>query len=334
MIAETAWQRQRLQRLLRISTSAISNPLPLGVQAVRCRYLRALGVSGRTGLHRIRCVVSQCHKGYEQESSITKLHSNSLDSGRNVCKRNPAPITIVACSKTFSDVGWHCNARRRPRRRCWKITDRVPNWQTILPTIRDSLEVAAQVVHDYRVAAMMPLLESAQALLHTADLSIAVVGRFKAGKSSFLNDLFGFQLLPIGVLPVTSVITEVTFGPAEDVLIEFLDGHSEHRSTADISQFVSEVECSVRVIQNSHVTLPRIETDEYLISVGAQPEFSSSLDRGLQLATTDMVEWLVKQYQLEPWAAHQLIGTVGKYDVVTVAGSVALRVPKKYLPGK
>jgi amidase len=64
-----------------------------------------------------------------------------------------------------------------------------------------------------------------------------------------------------------------------------------------------------------------------LISVGSQPEFASSLDRALQMATTDMVRWLVNDYKLEPWAAHQLIGAVGKYDVVTVAGSMALKVP-------
>jgi acetamidase/formamidase len=74
-----------------------------------------------------------------------------------------------------------------------------------------------------------------------------------------------------------------------------------------------------------------VETADYLISVGAQPEFSSSLDRGLQMATTDMIRWLTSDYQLEPWAAHQLIAVVGKYDVVTVAGSMALRIPKKYL---
>ena len=33
-------------------------------------------------------------------------------------------------------------------------------------------------------------------------------------------------------------------------------------------------------------------------------------------------------------AAHLLIAMQGKYDVVTVAGSMALRVPKKYLPNK
>jgi hypothetical protein len=35
---------------------------------------------------------------------------------------------------------------------------------------------------------------------------------------------------------------------------------------------------------------------------------------------------------MEPWAAHLLIGYQGRYDVVTVAGSVALRIPRKQLP--
>ena len=37
-------------------------------------------------------------------------------------------------------------------------------------------------------------------------------------------------------------------------------------------------------------------------------------------------------YKMEPWAAHLLIGYQGRYDIVTVAGSVALRIPKKQLP--
>jgi len=95
-----------------------------------------------------------------------------------------------------------------------------------------------------------------------------------------------------------------------------------------------DVEFSVDVKKNPHVNGPRVETADYLISVGAQPEFASSLDRALQMATTDMVRWLVNDYQLEPWAAHQLIGAVGKYDVVTVAGTMALKVPRKYLSAK
>jgi hypothetical protein len=35
---------------------------------------------------------------------------------------------------------------------------------------------------------------------------------------------------------------------------------------------------------------------------------------------------------MEPWAAHLLIGYQGRYDVVTVAGSIALCIPKDQLP--
>ncbi len=112
------------------------------------------------------------------------------------------------------------------------------------------------------------------------------------------------------------------------------DGHAlmaDGEPTGTGVETSMDVEFSVEVKKNAHVTGPRLETANELISMGVQPEFVSSLDRALQLATTDMVRWLTTDYGLEPWAAHQLIGAVGKYDVVTVAGTMALRIPKKYI---
>jgi amidase len=93
-----------------------------------------------------------------------------------------------------------------------------------------------------------------------------------------------------------------------------------------------DVEFTVDLLKKAKLTGPRVETAEDLISIGSQPEFSSALDNALKTATTDMVNWLVDDYQLEPWAAHLLIGYQGRYDVVTVMGSMALRIPKKVLP--
>ena len=110
------------------------------------------------------------------------------------------------------------------------------------------------------------------------------------------------------------------------------DGHAimaDGEPTGTGVETSMDVEFSVEIKKNAHVTGPRVETADYVISLGSQPEFSSSLDRGLQMATTDMIRWLTGDYQLEPWAAHQLIGAVGKYDVVTVAGTMALRIPKE-----
>lgn len=92
------------------------------------------------------------------------------------------------------------------------------------------------------------------------------------------------------------------------------------------------VEFTVELRKKANLSGPRAETSEHIISIGSQPEFVSSTNRGLELATSDMVNWLITDYKLEPWAAHLLIGYQGKYDIVTVAGTVALRIPKSVLP--
>jgi amidase len=115
------------------------------------------------------------------------------------------------------------------------------------------------------------------------------------------------------------------------------DGHAiqaDGEPTGTGVETSMDVEFSVRVLKNSDVTAPRVITSDAIISIGSQPEFASSLDRALQMATSDMVRWLTKEYGLETWAAHLLIGAQGKYEVVTVAGSMALVIPKKYLPAR
>jgi amidase len=115
------------------------------------------------------------------------------------------------------------------------------------------------------------------------------------------------------------------------------DGHAlqaDGEPTGTGIETSMDVEFKLEVRKKANLTGPRVETREFIISLGSQPEFASSLDRALQMATSDMVNWLIKDYKLEPWAAHLLIGYQGKYDVVTVAGSMALKIPKKYLPAK
>lgn len=115
------------------------------------------------------------------------------------------------------------------------------------------------------------------------------------------------------------------------------DGHAlmaDGEPTGTGVETSMDVEFSVELKKAAQVTGPRVETADFIISVGAQAEFVSALNQGLQIATTDMVKWLINDYKLEPVTAHQLIGAVGKYDVVTVAGTVALRIPKKYLEPK
>ncbi|HUI06830.1 MAG TPA: dynamin family protein [Verrucomicrobiae bacterium] len=50
--------------------------------------------------------------------------------------------------------------------------------------------------------------------------TLAVLGQFKRGKSSLMNAIIGCELLPTGVLPLTSAITVLKFGPQERLVVE------------------------------------------------------------------------------------------------------------------
>ncbi len=48
---------------------------------------------------------------------------------------------------------------------------------------------------------------------------LAVLGQFKRGKSSLMNAIIGREFLPTGVLPLTSAITVLKYGPAERLMV-------------------------------------------------------------------------------------------------------------------
>ena len=111
-----------------------------------------------------------------------------------------------------------------------------------------------------------------------------------------------------------------------------LQGDGEPLGTAVETSMA--VEFTVELRKGAAPLGPRVENADALMSVGSQPEFVSSMNRGLQMATSDMVHWLGEDYGLAPWEAHLLIGMTSRYDVVTVAGSMALRIQKHFLPAR
>jgi GTP-binding protein EngB required for normal cell division len=69
---------------------------------------------------------------------------------------------------------------------------------------------------------------------------VACVGQFKRGKSSLLNALAGSEVLPAGVLPVTSVPTIVRFGERLGARVRFASGSWRDIRPEDLAAYVSE----------------------------------------------------------------------------------------------
>ncbi len=75
---------------------------------------------------------------------------------------------------------------------------------------------------------------------HPEVIDIAVLGRFKAGKSSLLNSLAGQPVLPVGVVPVTSVITRLSYSEGMRVQVHFIDGRTQPIALGELASYVSE----------------------------------------------------------------------------------------------
>jgi GTP-binding protein EngB required for normal cell division len=108
--------------------------------------------------------------------------------------------------------------------------------------VREVLGAVEDLCRRRQITALLDFLEACRAFAAQDTLNVAVLGRFKAGKSSFLNQLLDRPLLPVGVVPVTSVVTEIEWGAEERAEVLFLDGRRQHFPREQIGDFVAEGE--------------------------------------------------------------------------------------------
>ncbi len=115
----------------------------------------------------------------------------------------------------------------------------------------------------------------------------------------------------------------------------FGDGHAVQGDGEAVGSGVEtslDVEFTIGLKKAANLTTLRIINERYLISIGNRS--GGTLNEALKIATTDMVRWLTGEYGLEPWAAHQLIGFHGDYDIAAIAGTIGCKIPRAALANK
>ncbi|HUH65573.1 MAG TPA: dynamin family protein, partial [Syntrophales bacterium] len=108
---------------------------------------------------------------------------------------------------------------------------------------RQSLANVRDICTRFSILSLSREIEACEKLLvDNPPIDVAILGQFKAGKSSFINSLVGKAVLPVGVIPVTTVITRLHYGETEKAVVRYFDGKTSEVGMSEIHTFTSEAE--------------------------------------------------------------------------------------------
>ncbi len=110
-------------------------------------------------------------------------------------------------------------------------------------------------------------LEAARARVAEDRFNLVVLGEFKRGKSTLINALLGRDLLPTGVVPLTSVVTVIGIGEQNRLIVRFQDGREQELPVARLAEYVTE---AGNPNNTQGVELARIELDHDLLRTGLE----------------------------------------------------------------
>lgn len=77
--------------------------------------------------------------------------------------------------------------------------------------------------------------------LESRHMTVSVIGQFKRGKSALVNRILDDNILPVGIVPVTAVVTTVDYG-VKSAAVHFSNGVIKDVSFDEISAYVNEQE--------------------------------------------------------------------------------------------
>lgn len=82
--------------------------------------------------------------------------------------------------------------------------------------------------------------EELQEKRRTNTFNLVVVGQFKRGKTSLINALLNADILPVAVVPLTSIVTIMTWGEALRIKVAFIDGRVAEIKPESLPEYVTE----------------------------------------------------------------------------------------------
>jgi GTP-binding protein EngB required for normal cell division len=142
------------------------------------------------------------------------------------------------------------------------LASRNATFDPLFETYEPLLDRLQGICDQFHILSLNRQIEVCKSLLRQDRLiDVAILGQFKAGKSSFLNSLIGKPLLPVGVIPVTTTITRLQYGKKERAIVRHFDGQQTEVDVGAIEEFTSEAKnpANQKNVEMVDVELPSLE---------------------------------------------------------------------------
>ncbi|HOV84965.1 MAG TPA: dynamin family protein [Syntrophobacteraceae bacterium] len=110
------------------------------------------------------------------------------------------------------------------------------------PKIRDGLLQVVDRLSDTVRSETSNSLNLVRSKLEEEAFNLVILGQFKRGKSTFINALLGESILPTAIVPLTSVVTILRYGPTLRVEVRYLDDRREEIRLSDLPAYITERE--------------------------------------------------------------------------------------------
>jgi hypothetical protein len=120
----------------------------------------------------------------------------------------------------------------------------------ITPAQLDYAKTAAQLAQDLsmikefaeqiHLTNSLPLIEQVCSRLREHRFTVAVVGEFKTGKSTFVNALLGVDVVPTDVIPATATLNRMTYDLQSRIEVVYKDGRREAVEFDKLKEYVTK----------------------------------------------------------------------------------------------
>ena len=122
-------------------------------------------------------------------------------------------------------------------------------------TIYQRVKEAEKMFGEYEITAKeLARTRSLRERLEDSHMTVSVIGQFKRGKSAVINRILQREIMPVGIVPVTAVVTMIDYGEEPRAYVHFANGMVKDTPFEELSAYVNEQEN-----RDNHLKVSRVE---------------------------------------------------------------------------